>query len=427
VLACNDIKRAGGQGWRPSTRRGTAYVLAIGLSLLVAVVATGTLLATRARFAGDADAVDLARVRAAAEGAVAVALARLNTSPTFVGGSVGTAASGNATIDGLTMRWRIEPTESAEEKGLPTTLIRVQADAGHATRRYQVAAIPARTPHTAFEQAIAVAGTLGISSGASLTIDATDVATAGTLVVTAGGTLNGSVQQVATGSSGADIALQRNLLRPTMPSTDQLAALKSAGEELSVPLTGGAITLSNLLLSPNANPYGALSQRGIYVLNAGGRVVTLTSVRIVGTLIIVNPALGSSIGGGMLGEAAVPGAPCLIVEGALFLNGIQPNLNEAVMNFNPQGSPYPFVGGSVDSDVNDVRVNRFFAPVFVTGSLAIAGQIQFAGIVVGGDCAIGGTIAVSRDDWAASSPPAELQASRWRLDRATWSETTPGS
>lgn len=412
--------------WRRTpSQRGTAYLLAVGLSLLVAVVATGTLLATRARFAGEADAVDLARVRAAAEGAVAVALARLNTASTFADGTVATVQSGNATIDGMTMRWRIEVTESAAEKGLPTSLIRVQADAGHARRRFEVDAIPARTPHSAFELALAVGGTLGLGVGSTLTIDAGDAATAGTLTLPAGSTLNGTVEQVATGSADERTAQQRTLLRPTMPTADQIASLKAAGEQLTVPLTGGAIVLSNLLLSPSANPYGALSQRGVYVLNAGGRVVTISGLRIVGTLIIVSPGVGSMIDQGMLGEAAVPGAPCLIVEGSLFLNGLVPNLNEAAVNFNPQGTPSPFVGGTVDSDVNDVRANRFRAPVVVTGTLSIAGTIPFAGVVVGGDCAIKGTVTVSRDDWAASSPPPELQAARWRLDRSTWTETLP--
>ncbi len=407
-------------------QRGTAYLLAIGLSMLVAVVAIGSLLATRARFAGDADEVDLLRVRAAAEGAIAVALARLNTDAEFDGGSVATAVSGSAVFEGVRMRWRIEPTQSAAEKGLSSSRIIAQADAGQAVRRFEVQAIPARTPHTAFQQALAVGGTLGIGTGGRVTINDSHTATAGALVVPAGATLVGTVDVIATGSTPAITAQQRTLLRPTMLSSERIAALKAAGRTLTVPASG-PIALSNLLLSPTFNPLGTIHQRGIYVLDAGGRVVTITSMRIVGTLIIVNPGLGSSITTGMVGEAAVPGAPCLIVEGSMFLNGTTPSLNEATVNFNPQGTPFPFVGGSVDTDLVDVRSNRFMAPVVVTGTLSVAGTLRFAGLVVGGDCAVNGLIEVTRDEWAASSPPPELQRSRWRLDRSTWTEVLPSS
>lgn len=407
-------------------RRGTAYVLAVGLSLLIAAVATGSLLATRARFAGEADRVALAKVEMLVDAGLAAAMRTLNADASYASGTVVATRAGNFTLGGGTVRWGIAKSVAATGKGLPTVDITVNADVGVASRRFRVTAIPARTPLSAFEQAVAVAGTLGLNAGSALTVSGTDVATAGAFPTVGGTTVLATVDVVGTGSSDAGAALQRSLHRPSMPNAGHIAALRSAGTSLSIPLTGGAIVAGPFLLSPTSNPYGALNRRGIYVLDCAGRTVTLTNVRIVGTLILVNPAPGSSIAGGMLAEAAEPGLPCIVVDGGIFLNVSSTNLSESSVNFNPQGTPYPYAGGSVDSDLVDVRTSRLHAPIVVTGSLAIAGVLRVTGLVVGGDCAIGGHVTIARDDWAAWSPPDELLASRWRIDPTTRVELAIG-
>jgi hypothetical protein len=400
-----------------SRHRGTAYVLALGLALLVGAVATGTILATRARFAGEADVVDLARAEATADAAIGYALRTLNGDSTYAGGTVPAASTSTFSFNGGTARLRIAPGTAVDSKSLVPATITVAATVGRAVRRYRVDALPAITPFAALEQAVSVAGTLGVSAGVSLTLASGSHSTAGVLVPT--GTVVGSIETVGLGQSGGTDALQASMLRPAMPTADHIDALRAAGTSITIPATAGSIIASGFLLSPTANPYGMLNQRGIYVLDCGGRTLNLSEIRIVGTLIIVDPGVGSMISGGMLGEAAVPGMPSLVVVGSLFLNGSAARLIEGTANFNPQGTPYPYVGGTVDSDLIDQRICGFDAPVIVTGSLSIAGSLRCSGLVVAGDCAIGGNVSVTRSDWAAWAPPAELRAARWRLDQST--------
>lgn len=407
-------------------RRGTAYLLAVGLALLLGAVATGTLLATRARFAGEADMADVAKAKALRASGLAIATNLLNTSSTYAAGTVPSTATVAATIGDGRLRYQIA---AAADDGDPSTLtpatVTVAAAVGRAVRRCQVTFHPVFTAPSAFDRPLAVGGNVGVTNGARLTVSATTHGAAASVVTVGTGMVVGTISPTATGMADEDLALQASLDRPSLVTSAQIDALKASATAITI-AGAGPITITNVLLSPMVNPYGSLNQRGLYVLECAGRNVTISDSRIVGTLILVNPGSSSLIGGAMLMEAAVRGYPALVVDGNMTINASATRLSESTVNFNPHGTPSPYAGGTVDQDLVDQYIARIKDPVIVTGYLTFQGTATIVGLQVGRDLAVLGDLTVSHCDWSVWSPAPELVAARWRPDPESLVEVDSG-
>jgi hypothetical protein len=417
-----DVASFRASGRTPPSRRGTAYVLAIGLALLVGAVATGTLLATRARFAGSADLDDLVRARGLARSALAAALRRLETDVQYAGGTVPAAASTSVTLADGTARFRIA---TAAADADPTTFtpatITVKGASGRAVRRQQITVYPLHTALSGFELPIAVGGTLGVGASGSLKIDGGIDGVAGALALHGSGSVVGTLRIAESGAADANVAMQSVLDRPVLLTPDNVTALRASATPLTI--VGSSITLDRLLLSPRSNPYGELNGRGLYVLDCYGRNIVLCNCRIAGTLILINPGSSSIIAAGISMEPAIAGYPTLVVEGDMKINASASRLIESSTNLNPPGTPYPFLGGAVDDDSSDQYACAIRGAIAVTGDLTFQGDLSIEGVLVGGNCAITGTLTVSRCDAAAWSPPPEIRATRWRPDWSTLVDT----
>lgn len=407
-------------------RRGTAYVLAVGLAMLVAAVAIGTLLAVRARFAGTRDSIDLSNARCLAESGLEWGIHTLNTANAYAEGTVPATSVTRLDFTAGSVRVGIlQDAADADATTLTPALIKVGATVGVAARRYQVRAHPIVAAIEAFEHPIVVGGKLDLDSDCHLTVSGEGVGLAGAVERAVGATVTGSIHSVALGNADPDVAMQRSLDRVALPTVDHLNALVAAATTLTV-AGGGAISFDHVLLSPTANPYGQLNQRGLYVLDCANRTITITESRIVGTLLLLNPGAGSKLTAPVALESAVRGAPALVVKGNLSLDGSDGRIDENGVNLNPQGTPRPFVGGTADEDTTDRFGATLDGPIIVFGNLSVSATTAVRGLIVTGDCTIDGKVDVERDDWSAWAPPAELRATRWRLDRATLTEIDVG-
>jgi hypothetical protein len=132
-------------------------------------------------------------------------------------------------------------------------------------------------------------------------------------------------------------------------------------------------------LGPGINPFGATNPQGIYWINCGGQRITIERSRILGTLLIINPGPGSSIGSGPIEwSPAVAGYPALLVDAddpsTLQFNVRATNrvLSEAeqLVNFNPAGAAHKQFGSDTN-ELNDIY------PSVIRGLVAVEGDFTF--------------------------------------------------
>ncbi len=86
------------------------------------------------------------------------------------------------------------------------------------------------------------------------------------------------------------------------------------------------------VLAPNSNPYGATNSDGVYLINCSGQRIVIKQSRIVGTLILVNPADTSAVEISVNWQPARTDYPALIVHGGNFEFKIDSDIYEMLIN-----------------------------------------------------------------------------------------------
>jgi hypothetical protein len=140
-------------------------------------------------------------------------------------------------------------------------------------------------------------------------------------------------------------------------------------------LPSSAYVMDRILLSPTSNPYGMPNSNGIYIINCNGQNVTITACRIVGTLVLIGAGSGTTIQGPITWEPAVAGYPALLSDSSIqiALTG-SAGMGEATygINFNPSGTPYPFVNGTTNTNATDGF------PAIINGLIYCGGDLTLA-------------------------------------------------
>jgi len=140
-------------------------------------------------------------------------------------------------------------------------------------------------------------------------------------------------------------------------------------------LPSNAYVMDRILLSPNSNPYGAPNSQGIYVIDCNNQPVTIGPCRIVGTLVLLNAGSNTTIQGPITWEPAVLGYPALLADKSVIISANSSvGLSEATfgVNFNPPGTPYPYVGGTSNTTANDGF------PCVINGIIYCGGNVSFS-------------------------------------------------
>ena len=170
--------------------------------------------------------------------------------------------------------------------------------------------------------------------------------------------------------------------------------------------------MDRALLGPAVNPFGSrqTNPQGIYVLNCSNRKVIIANSRIVGTLVILGPNAGSSIQGSVAWEPAVPNYPALLTDTPIPIGLGSAALSEATLNtnFNPAGTPYPYVGGSQNTDMNDAYPSVIRGLIYSTTNLVFQNGTAVEGVVVShNDITVqaGGLNVKYKSTWLNNPPP----------------------
>lgn len=379
------IKRGVGPGCGHGGRRGSVYVLVLGMSLLVASAGVGALLTARMERMSAAGALNTARVRMAAVGAMEEVLAGAAASPlTFR--QEWTARSGRrmVTVDGVTVVVTVtDPVDGDFAVGDADDVVfraeaRVSEGAGGAREVVEWRGRPVMGSLSVLNDVMAVsgacelswvtlsgAGTASVGGRLKLTNSVVEPRVECSNIVTVGTT--------STAGGRGDLVKAREWPRVASVAAEYV----SIGQK--IPTTGRAISG---VLSPTLNPFGSgLNARGVYVLDAAGGGVTLEKLRVVGTLVIVN-ASQVTISEGVVIEPAAAGLPALVVQATQVEWASNENeLSEASdsVNYNPAGAAYR---GVTDTDKTDAYAPGMRGLVYLHANVTVSGQVAVDGALV---------------------------------------------
>jgi hypothetical protein len=258
----------------------------------------------------------------------------------------------------------------------------------------------------------------------------------------AGGSIN-LINTTLTGTQKSGVAVTKRDLPKASVFDPYIAAGTAIPYTFLPAYSGGGRAIQSTVLAPTANPYNILSPNalGVYVIDCANQKITILNCRIVGTLVILNPGAGSSIGADGVNDEvnwapAVTNYPCLLVKGDMkigFGAATNSTLTEtALLNFNAT-VPYPYPGGTTDLLGADKYPSRIQGMVYISGN--VTGSQSGGGTFPRVDTLIvGGNYSVTKDTiypvyWSvylSYPPPGFTGSGTPRPTSGTWRrETVP--
>ena len=397
---------------RTHRRRGSAYLLILGVAMLLTVIGVASILAVRAQREAADLTNDAVEARLYARSGIALALRRIATLPSWrTAFGEGVWVSGAALNDGTyTLEARdLGPngdiTLSSDDD--PVLLIATGVK-GEARHKIQVRLGPASggaEPLTCLESALHAGGDLEFTTS---TVNSGGIVSGNSDAKADGASINAAVEVVGTASGSTYSPAPTEGVDPrAMPQATVFDSYVAAGTTIAwADLPSG--TIEEVLISPAANPYGSgeLNEDGIYSIDCQGNDVTIQNCRIVGTLVLLNAGAGSTMTGQLRLEPAVANYPSLLVQGSLSANlNADMVLNEPQwgVNFNPTHTPLDGVG---DEDAFDTHSSIVKGLVYVSGDLSTSSNVAVQGaIVVDGALTAAGELTLTYNPASFADPP----------------------
>lgn len=310
-------------------------------------------------------------------------------------------------VNGGTMTWKMIKQSSG--------LVRVDGIGRKGTSTCVLSTTVIPPAANVFQTAITASTGITVASSLdSLTIDTAIVASNGTIENLGAITAN-TEAQVFVGNPPSGTLTAPGALRAMPDPISAFDYYVSKGTDITAglfPLLATNAKLTNVLLSPSENPYGATNPEGIYYANCLGRPVTIESCRIVGTLVLLNAATETLIQGEVNWEPAIPNYPALMVQGPVRISLTDKKLDEGVLlkNFNPSSTPWV---GSSDIVTDDLYPSAMAGIIYCVGTLTFDGKNsslvqQLHGVtLVEGLCVLknAARVSIKYEDKALLTPP----------------------
>jgi hypothetical protein len=304
--------------------------------------------------------------------------------------------------------------DSAEE----TIEIEAEGTSGSARRVYRVRATPTSTPHPCLSYAMVIdkAVTFGSTNWwAYLPIHSNVSQYASASTINASAT---SVGTVSSGFTPAGVGGQPAVTLPTMASV--IAAYTAIGSS-GLLGGGGPQTIGQVVIGPNNPPSGlSANALGVYVIDCGGKRLTIQNARIHGTLVLTNNTAGVRLTSNVMIDPATAGYPAVITDGDLTITVSGVDLSEATqnVNFNPVGAAFE---GSADSDKLDVYACEIRGLVYASGNITMSGGVSMTGpLLSGGTLTTTSHTLIHRGVSPTVVPPGFSVGGGLVVDRATW-------
>jgi hypothetical protein len=399
-----------------SPRQGAIYITALIVSLMVAAFAITTSLIAyrnqRDRVLHD-DAFELA---SGAESAIELALARIADDTNWRINHTSGTEYGPFALGTCNIFYRLIDSSNNLSAGVgrDITIVGI-ARKGASSYAISITATPNGPAFTCVESSVATIGALQLSGAIHWNTSQRFYISAN-LNLSSGATLTGDTYVRSTGNNASSIkgnlySNQPQLTFPTIASLESIYrqyATQIPTSNIPV-LTNGSLAIDKCVISPLINPFGGgTNSRGVYLIDCGGRNITFSNCRIIGTLLLLNTGDGSRISSNTSIEPALPNYPSLITKGKL---GFSTRLNvfsEATINtnLNPPEAPLYNISNTTltETYITGVKGIVFISDdaIFDAGNeLQINGAI-FANRIVS---TAPGTLRVFYNKLHATSPP----------------------
>jgi hypothetical protein len=373
---------------RAQFRRGSAYLLVVGASLMVTIIGLSvvTLAQINGRLTNQEN--DSTECEILAQAALEYAAVKINGD-----------AAWRTTYSGI-----FTPTAVALGRG--TITFKITDTSGNAisttntaqpVKVWGIARIGTTCrvfscTFTSQTKALAVLKTAvhsgsGVSISNNMTTTNGPVSSNSTMSINAN--VTGDVQAMTISNSGSVSGKTTTLTAPlTMPPATIYNTYYQYGTDLPYAFTGGAI--QNCVLSSASNPFGPVNPYGVYRINVpAGQSLTISGARCVATLVInLGTASTVTIGGQVLIQPPRSDFPSLVINtGAsstvsfsMGNNTLQEG-SSGVPNLNPPGTPYNGVSNSTTSDSYPSQVMGL-VHVIGSGSVNFSSNATFVGPLI---------------------------------------------
>lgn len=399
------------------SRRGTAYLAAVGVGMLVATLSLGAMATARSRARALQLRIDETIARQNAIAAVDFARCTIAADPDWR-----TTYATEMWLNGIEMNGGtfgyavVNPSGAINRDPLDSVVVTGDGAKGLARQRMSVYLDASKVPLTCLNVPMAIAGAITASSatinGSGLTITTNNGFTS--VLATIRPNVEARTTIVGTGFSGTTSTGAKPRTLPESSVFSLYTSTAAAIPVSSLPSGGllglGAKQLTEIVLSPSSNPYGAINSDGIYVLDCQNYAVAISDCRIVGTLILLNPGSGTTISDSVHWTPARSNFPCLLVSGNITLSLSSSSLSENSenVNFNPPGTPHPFSSGAADTDQSDSYPSVIDGMIYASGNVSISGSNTIDMIIAGGTLTMNVLSSLTlRDEpaYAADPPP----------------------
>lgn len=360
-------------------RRGSVYIAVLAAAMIVTIVGLSALLATRiqGRSAGAMNRAMNARFYA--RSAIEMGLYLVHQDPNWRADRVnGTSIAKQSIGSGTFSLEAIDPQDGDLSDSVSDLLVLTGTGIdGQARHKMQVTLEPVLRPLEALKTCLCAAGQILVTSGQSLAAMEGPVCTNANLIVD--GTIYGAVEAQSVSGTGTVVGTVTAPAPPKqMPAPDVFERYQAMATVLP-----SRDKIENMVISPSHNPIGPTNPDGLYFIDTNGRDLTITGVRINGTLVVRCPGQKVILDSAVFLHNYRPYYPTLIVEGNLEIK-IQSkdyNLSEAAWatSFNPPGAPYL---GQSDGDQMDEFPNEVRGLVHVKGTVLMSQPALIRGTII---------------------------------------------
>ena len=370
-----------------SCRRGSVYILVLGMGMLLTVVGLSVLTLAQLNSRTILWANQSKEATVLAEAAVEWALTKLAADAdwrhTYSNGVETTpVVLGHGTIS-----FKLVDETDGDLANRTSDSARIYAigRAGAATRIYSAKLVPNGAALDVLQTVAHAGGNLTTAN--TITGLRGPFSSNAILTVPLGATVEGDVEAVLPlVLLGTVTGATRLVAAKTMPAPGVFDDYLATATEIPFANVPSG-DIKDTVLSPAVNPYGAANAKGVYHIHVpADQKLTITHSRLVATLLVTleNKAEFSTSATWLM-EPPQQDAPTLLVrcltgDATVRLEGSTSSLSEAnpTTNFNPPGTPYPWPSGATDSDATDTYRSRFIGLLHVICPSTVTTQIDNA-------------------------------------------------